>query len=225
MDTGGVMRKSSRYDASSLIEDQYEPGSRGRVLKNKLGIKGKREMSRIETRELLNATRVMIDKIDRDHRFTKEDISYMHSLWMGTIYEWAGHYRQVIMSKEGFPFAFPAFIPDLMTGFYHDFLFKYTPCRFTLSEEIIHALAVVHVEFLLIHPFREGNGRLARLLATLMSLQAGLPLLDFSDIKGNKRVEYFAAVRAGLDRNYVPMTKIFSDVVLTTLRNYERNQE
>jgi len=35
------------------------------------------------------------------------------------------------------------------------------------------ALAEVHAELILIHPFREGNGRLARLLALLMALQAG----------------------------------------------------
>jgi cell filamentation protein len=219
------MKKPDRYDTSSLTEDQYEPGSRGRVLKNLLGIKGKREISRIETRELLNATKVLIETIDQDHKFTKEDICYMHRRWMGTIYEWAGRYRQVVMSKGGFTFASPAYISNLMAEFEQDVLFKYTPCRFTLREDLLHALAVVHVEFLLIHPFREGNGRLARLLSDITALQAGLPLLDFSDIKGNEKEKYFAAVRAGIDRNYLPMMQVFSDVVSLTLRNYEKNQK
>lgn len=38
------MKKSKRYDTSHLIEDQSEPGSRGRVIKNKLGVTSKREM-------------------------------------------------------------------------------------------------------------------------------------------------------------------------------------
>jgi hypothetical protein len=41
------MKKPSRYDTSTLIEAQFEPGSRGRVLKNLLGIKSKREMDRV----------------------------------------------------------------------------------------------------------------------------------------------------------------------------------
>jgi len=127
------------------------------------------------------------------------------------------------MSKGGFPFASPAFIPSLMTEFEQDVLFKYTPCSFNLREDLLHALAVVHVEFLLIHPFREGNGRLARLLSTLMALQAGLPLLDFSDIKGNIKENYFAAVREDLDREYKSMMQVFSDVISRTLRNYERS--
>ena len=66
---------------------------------------------------------------------------------------------------------------------------------------------------MLIHPFREGNGRLGRLLATLMALQAGLPLLDFSDWSELKREEYFAAVRAGMDINYEPMKQLFLEVM------------
>jgi cell filamentation protein len=58
-----------------------------------------------------------------------------------------------------------------------------------------------------------------------MALQAQLPLLDFSDIKGEKKERYFAAVRSGLDRVYLPMARIFSDVISLTLRSYEKNQK
>ena len=51
-----------------------------------------------------------------------------------------------------------------------------------------------------------------------MALQAELPPLDFAGIKGRTRQEYFAAVRSGLDRNYEPMERIFSDVVRRTRR-------
>ena len=46
-----------------------------------------------------------------------------------------------------------------------------------------------------------------------MALQAGLPLLDFSLIAGEDKESYFAAVRAGLDRNYCPMERIFAEVI------------
>jgi len=35
-----------------------------------------------------------------------------------------------------------------------------------------------------------------------MALQAGLPPLDFSEMAGHLKEDYFAAVRAGLDQNY-----------------------
>lgn len=47
------MKKSKRYDTSHLIEDQPEPGSRGVVLKSKLGVTSKREMRKYEKEALM----------------------------------------------------------------------------------------------------------------------------------------------------------------------------
>ena len=45
------MTEISRYDVSELIEAQYQPNSRGRVLRNLLKITGKRKMDELEARE------------------------------------------------------------------------------------------------------------------------------------------------------------------------------
>jgi cell filamentation protein len=95
---------------------------------------------------------------------------------------------------------------------------EFTPCRFEDVAAQAHALGVVHAESILIHPFREGNGRCARLLATLMGLQAGLPALDFGGIRGAEKRRYFAAIQAALDRNYAPIARIFGAVIARTLR-------
>ncbi len=91
----------------------------------------------------------------------------MHDLWLGGIYSFAGKYRTVNMSKAGFPFSAAERIPALMDMFEKNFLSKFTPCHFLDIEEIIYALAIVHVELVIIHPFREGNGRTARLLTAI----------------------------------------------------------
>ena len=73
---------------------------------------------------------------------------------------------------------------------------------------------------MLIHPFREGNGRAGRLLSVLMALQVGLPGLDFMGIRSKKRKEYFAAVQAGLNHDYEPMKKVFMSVLSRTRRTH-----
>ncbi|RFC41195.1 MAG: Fic/DOC family protein [Candidatus Nitrotoga sp. CP45] len=83
-------------------------------------------------------------------------------------------------------------------------------------KDLLKALAVTHCELVLIHPFREGNGRLSRLLSQLLALQAGMPLLNFSSIKGKRREEYFAAVRTSMERDYTPMIEVFRRVVKTS---------
>ena len=214
------MKNTERDDTSGLIENQYEPGSNNQVLRNLLGIKSKQEINQIEAKELLRVTNQMTEYYDKDHCFTAADICYMHHNWLGSIYEWAGHYRNVTMIKDNFPFATPSLIPKLMDEFEREVLRQYTPCNFGSRYDVVRALTVVHTELLLIHPFREGNGRIARLLAIIMALQARLPFLDFSDLKDQKRDEYFAAVRAGLERDYKSMGKIFNDVIYRSLKSY-----
>jgi len=208
---------TDRYDTSSMTEDQFEPGSDGAVLKNLMGITTTDDMEVAETAELWLAQERLLETVREDQSFTAEDICSMHRLWLGKIYPWAGVYRQVNMSKGDFHFAVAQAIPALMVEFERQQLRRYTPCQFTAHEEIASALAEVHVELMLIHPFREGNGRLGRLLATLMALQAGLPPLDFSEMAGHLKEEYFAAVRSGMDRDYRPMSKLFNDVLQKTL--------
>lgn len=77
----------------------------------------------------------------------------------------------------------------------------------------VRAQAETHVELVLIHPFREGNGRVARVLSTPMALQAGLPLMDFGLIAGENKEAYFAAVQMGLERNYRPMERLFAEII------------
>ena len=212
------MKTSRSYDISHLVEAQFEPGSHERVLKNLLGIKHKREMDRVEAREHLRALEEFIGIYDKNHRFNAADICRIHSIWLGNIYAWAGHYRQVNLSKGEFPFAAAKQIPRLMTNFEKGPLREFTPCRFPSMDEVVKAISVVHAELLLIHPFRDGNGRVARMLAILMALQADLPPLDFGSIRGHKRQEYYEAVQAGLEQNYELMEKIFRTVIRRTLR-------
>lgn len=203
----------NRYDISGLVEAQFEPGSRRRVLRNLLGVKRKRELDSIEAARLADVTDWAIRHFEVDHRFTAEDICLLHRRWLGDVYSWAGEYRQVNISKGNFHFAMAAQVPRLMQELQRNELTGSTPCAFDDPERVIEALAVTHAELVLIHPFREGNGRISRLLATLMALQAGMPLLDFSGIRGRQREAYFVAVQAAMSRNYEPMKAIFRAVL------------
>jgi cell filamentation protein len=150
---------------------------------------------------------------DADHKFSADDIRHMHEVWLGDIYDWAGQYRRVNISKGDFVFAMVAQIPKLMTRFEIEQLAKYTPCSFTDRNDVIKALAEIHTELVLIHPFREGNGRCSRILASIMALQAGLPVPGFRLMSGSKKSGYFMAVQHGLDRTYGPMEKLFSGII------------
>jgi cell filamentation protein len=207
-----------RYAAAGP-EAEFQPRSRGRVLRNRLGITSVRQLEREESKALLVTTEQTIDETRVDQRFATDDIRRMHKNWLGRIYDWAGEYRTLNISKGAFTFAAAVRVPTLMQEFERGLLRKYTPCRFDTLTDQASALAIVHAELILIHPFRDGNGRCARLLATLMGLQAGLPALDFGGIRGAKKSEYIAAVHAALSRDYDPMTQLFREVIARTVRS------
>ncbi len=155
------MKKDGRYDVSGLTEAQFEPGSDGQVLKNRLGIKTPKDMDAAEAWALERVIGEVVRKYDEKHCFVAADICELHKAWLGEIYDWAGNYRQVNISKGDFPFAAAAQVFSLMARFERDVLQHYTPCNLKDRASVIRALAETHVELVLIHPFREGNGRVA----------------------------------------------------------------
>jgi len=207
------MNIKDRYSTIGLSEDMYEPGSDNKVLKNKLVIQSTQAMDEEETRSYLSAMHAILDIYDENHQFTANDICKIHNIWLGEIYDWAGQYRNVNISKAGFTFAMARQVPDLMLSFENGPLKEFTPCNFSSHDSVIHALAIVHTELVLIHPFRDGNGRLARMLSVIMGLQAGLPPLNFECMEGQIREKYFAAVQSGMACDYRLMEDVFKLVL------------
>lgn len=203
---------SDRYDVSGSVEGQHQPGSDDRVLLNKRSIVDPDEMDDVELHLLGTMQRSLLDEIEVTQTITSTDLCNWHQRWLGSVYDWAGRYRTVNMQKDGFPFAAAARIPHLMKNFEVRILNSHTPCEQMNEERLVEALGLCHVEFILIHPFREGNGRLSRVLATIMALQAGMPPLDFSWM-AEHREEYFAAIQNGLAGNHEPINRIFSLVL------------
>jgi len=118
----------------------------------------------------------------------------------------------VNLGKEDFQFAVALQIPRLLNEFEQQYLRQFTPCHNMDYDTLANASAVIHVELILIHPFREGNGRLARLLADVMAVQAGPGPLDYSTWDANRN-QYFSAIQHGLARDYTPMTELMREAL------------
>ena len=209
------MTNRTRYDAKG-VQSETAPGSRGRVLRNLLSIKRVGDINEAESQALLLAQSQAVDFYSDDQQFTAQDICNLHRLWLAPIYAWAGEYRSVNIGKGGFQFAHAPLIQGLMGELERGVLSECTPCRPTNDASAARSLAIVHAELILIHPFRDGNGRVARLLALLMGLQAGLPPLDFSPIDGVNKDAYILGIHAAMSRNYEPLVQMFERVISQT---------
>lgn len=108
------------------------------------------------------------------------------------------------MSKGGFLFASAQFLPNSMEIFERDILLK-LPSKYDNKEALIKDIAIIHGELLFIHPFREGNGRTARLLANLMARKSGYNSLHFEKVKEKEFDFYVSAVQKSAKGDYEEM--------------------
>lgn len=93
--------------------------------------------------------------------------------------------------------------------------------RKATEEETLHPLlivAVFAVQFLAIHPFQDGNGRLSRILTTLMLLRAGYAYVPYASLESvieeNKDIYYKSLRRTqttlkGNDPDWTPWVGFF----------------
>lgn len=203
---------TGRYETHGSPEGEFQSGSGQQVLRNRLDITDPDEMDRVELDLLSDFQLRLYDQIEVDQRITAEDLMEWHRDWLGPVYPWAGRFRNVNISKDGFPFLIAEKIDAEIARFEREELARWTPCELMTNEELVRGLAECHVELILIHPFRDGNGRLARILATVMALQAGHPPLDFTLMDDEKR-HYIGAIHAGMGRDYRLMESIFREIL------------
>ncbi len=74
--------------------------------------------------------------------------------------------------------------------------------QLALKDRERHSLVIIAnfiVEFLAIHPFQDGNGRLARILTNLLMLKSGyvyVPYVSHEKLVEDNKAEYYLALRA-----------------------------
>jgi cell filamentation protein len=182
--------------------------SEDEILPNKLGLTDPGKIAEEEYRGFLRAEIKFESELDNISQFNWELISSIHKTAFEHLYEFAGQLRQVNISKDGFMFPAAKFLPSVVEEFEKEFL-NPLPDSFEEYEQLINHVAPLHAELLFIHPFREGNGRTARLLADLIGLKRGFHRFNFEKITEKSMPEYIAAVQAAADKNYKPMIQLF----------------
>lgn len=193
-------------------QGEYQPGSNDLVLANKLGIQSVDDMDELELELLQRLYEDVLMEHLPNRVLTADDLKTWHRRWLGNVFDWAGQERSVNMGKDGFMFAASAQIPRLLAEFERTCLARWTPCHGLDTDALVEAIAITHVEFILIHPFREGNGRLSRLLADVMAVQADRGPLDYSSWNADKPT-YIQAIHQGVQMEYAPMKRLVAQAL------------
>lgn len=176
----------------------------GEELPNKLGITDEDSLHAAEFEGFLTAEILFTERLTRHTRFTVKYIQDIHRTALQGLYSFAGRFRTVNISKGGFVFPAARFIQESMAAFEREFLLP-LPDDYPDKASLVRDIARIHGELLFIHPFREGNGRTARILANLMARKQGFPGLNFEHVNFE---EYVIAVQQSARRDYSRMERI-----------------
>lgn len=206
------MKDTPKYDAPAS-ETEYQPKSGNAVLRNTLGITEPTEMNDVESELLLKLyEKIFIQGADIEQLQVDTILSW-HNQWLANIYPaWAGKLRSTNISKDGFTFASANQLEKLLTTFGDAFLAEFESLPSMPRQSIVDFLAKSHVEFILIHPFREGNGRISRLLIDVMAEKAGYGVLDYKLWDEHKEF-YIRSIQAGVNGDYQYMTRLIDDIL------------
>ncbi len=99
-------------------------------------------------------------------------------------------------------------------------------CTLHFEENTIHPLILIGTfvyEFLSIHPFQDGNGRLSRLLTTLLLLRSKydfIQYISFEHLIEERKKEYYKALMAGQKHRYTEK-EVISEWMLFFLGSLE----
>lgn len=194
------MAEHSRYYVSAK-----DAGISKGVLKNKLGIKNKKQLDHAETLLLADTYTYFFELLHQKKvKFDLSLVFHIHKYFLGTLYEWAGKVRTVNISKDDMLFAPVKYIDEALVGF-SKLLKTKLPKQSNNKDKVSENLAIIHNEFNVIHPFREGNGRTIRLFLDLIAASLSYDPIDWSK-KPNS--DYIKACVLGTMGKHEAMTKI-----------------
>ncbi len=201
--------KQREYDVPNYKGSYIEHGTN--VLRNKLEIQDESKIYLQETLGFANAEESFLNKLTKRTKFSAKYICDIHREALGEIYYFAGRYRTVDLSKAGHNFFPHPYISTAMQYFENEYLVN-LPANYPTKEKLIEDIAVTHVELIHIHPFREGNGRTARIFANLIAVRAGYDRLNFENFRRDYYDRYIKALNKGDDKDYSEMIEIIREL-------------
>lgn len=211
--TNDPSERLDRYDTSGNIEDQYVDEAQ-LVLVNKLGITELTQLQLAEEEALAKAYETLLSEVRVDTPMTCELLNHIHGRIFGKLYDWAGRFRSVWITKPGTTWPAPDFLPETMATFEREILAEHLPTELQQDESFCRAIAEIQGEFLVIHPYREGNARTIKLMTNLLAAQCDRPLLEYGTSPQDVK-RYTEGAKAAFKKDYSILEAIIAETLRT----------
>lgn len=183
----------------SRESDIYLPGTA--IPKNRLGIEDANLLQQIEASLLQQAYQAFIAELYPAVRFDERYFKSLHDRTFTTLYDWAGEYRSVDMSKGGSLFCLARNLDSASRQLFQQlekegFLKDSSDWNKKIFSE---RLAFYQSELIALHPFYELNGRITRLFFDLIAIYNGYDPIDYSNALENDVNPVHTYILASID--------------------------
>ena len=206
----GLTYANNAIEDNSLTETETKI-----VLEDGITIGGKPLKDHFEAVGHSDAFDLML-KLSKKSGFNEKDILELHRLFYRRIDEKnAGKYRKVRVFITGSAFNVPP--PSKIKALMNEFIHERNMLKKN-NHPVVYA-ALVHKQFVMIHPFIDGNGRTARLLMNLVLLQEKFQIAIIPPVLRN---EYISALEKCHNNNDKDFIKLIINAVLESQRDYLR---
>lgn len=156
-------------------------------------------------------------------KITSNLILEVHKIGFGFIFpDWAGKFRTEDVTVGEYEPPHYSKIPELVKTLCGDLeeRLKHLPQQEDQEKylaQVIELLAWFQHRFVWIHPFKDYNGRIARLLTNLIALNLGLPILSIKAETGKDRTNYVKAMIEADNNDYSELERLIANALKENL--------
>ncbi len=192
-------------------EDSTRPLDSTRYIETAQGIKTYSEVAEILAVSVAKKIEAIVDRTPEDIYITPEWICKLHNDIAGSLFPgWAGRFRDINV-QVGAHIPPPYFeVPVHMRLYCEDLTARIT---FVLKEKdvekISETLAYADWRFQWIHPFRDFNGRVGRILLTAILFKLKLPAAETASVESDEKEKYLEALRTADAGDISSLTEIW----------------
>ena len=181
------------------------------VLEQGITIGGKPLRDHIEARNDAEAFDFMLQLVQKKEAFSQKNIQQIHDIVTKGLVKDSGKYRTGNVRITGSSITPPSYnkIIPLMDDYIN------TIKNLTLNP--LKKAAVIHHRFVWIHPFFDGNGRVARIITNLFFIQEGYPPIV---LKQEQRKIYYHVLYQADNGNLSPLTTFLAMAMNEALQFY-----
>ncbi len=201
------LRNLWTHTSTAIEGNTLTLGETAFVLEEGLTISGKPLKDHEEVVGHARAIDLIYELVQNDSQLTEEKLFALHKSVQTEVivdvYQPVGGWKKepnstvaVIDDKQIIiEYAPPADIPSLMANWFefNQHIEKLLVVNANDKQQVLNAYAKLHVAFVRIHPFFDGNGRMARLISNIPVLKAGFPPII---IPRQQRKQYIDALSA-----------------------------